>query len=62
MAGTSRLEVGSPEYDGVTPDSLHLAQRNFVLRPVLELGRSGRLVAGHLLAVLQSSVVFSDKL
>ena len=39
-------------------DSLHLAQRNFVLCPVVELGRSGRLMASHLLGVLQPAVVF----
>jgi hypothetical protein len=39
------------------PDALHLAQCNFVLCPVVELGRSRRLMPGHLLGVLQSSVV-----
>ena len=40
------------------PDSLHLAQRNFVLYPVVKLGRSGRLMASHLLGVLEPAVVF----
>jgi hypothetical protein len=39
------------------PDALYLAQCNFVLCPVVELGRSRRLMPGHLLGVLQSSVV-----
>src|SRR5258707_12257697 len=34
------------------PDSLHLAQCNFVLCPVVELGCSRRLMPGHLLGVL----------
>src|SRR6478736_1793294 len=39
------------------PDSLHLTQRNFVLCPVVELGRSRRLMASHLLGVLEPAVV-----
>src|SRR5208283_6121372 len=39
-------------------DSLHLAQCNLVLCTVIELGRSRRLMSGHLLGVLESSVVF----
>src|SRR5271165_4830200 len=39
------------------PDSLHLTQCNLVLCPVIELGRSRRLMAGHLLGMFESSVV-----
>src|ERR1700719_3702674 len=39
------------------PDALHLAQCNLVLCPVVELGCSRRLMAGHLLGVLEPSVV-----
>jgi hypothetical protein len=39
------------------PDSLHLTQCNLVLCPVIELRCSLRLMAGHLLGVLQPSVV-----
>ena len=39
------------------PDSLHLAQCNLVLRPVVELGCSQRLMSSHLLCVLEPSVV-----
>jgi hypothetical protein len=39
------------------PDSLDLTKRNFVLCPVVELGRSRRLMASHLLGVLEPSVV-----
>ena len=42
---------------GSQSDSLHLTQRNFVLCPVVELGRSGRLMTSHLLCVLQPVVV-----
>jgi hypothetical protein len=38
-------------------DSLHLTQRSFILCPVVELGRSGRLMASHLPGVLQPAVV-----
>jgi hypothetical protein len=40
------------------PDSLHFTQRNFVLCPIAELGRSRRLMASHLLGTLESTVVF----
>ena len=40
------------------PDLLHFTQRNFVLCPVVEFGRSGRLMSSHLLGVLQPAVVF----
>src|SRR5260221_10832481 len=39
------------------PDSLHLAQCNLVLCPVVELGCSGRLMAGHLRGVLEPPIV-----
>src|ERR1700676_2165302 len=39
------------------PDSLHLAQCNFVLCPVVKFGCSRRLMSGHLLSVLEPSVV-----
>src|SRR5208283_3825667 len=39
------------------PDSLHLTQCNLVLCPVVELGRSRRLVSGQLLGVLEPAVV-----
>ena len=39
------------------PDSLHLAQCNFVLGSVVEFGRSRRLMPGHLVGVLEPSVV-----
>jgi hypothetical protein len=41
-----------------TLNHLHLAQCNFVLCPVVKLGCSGRLMSGHLLGVLEPSVVF----
>src|SRR5271163_2258429 len=40
------------------PDALHLTQCNLVLCPVVKFGCSRRLVSGHLLGVLESSVVF----
>jgi hypothetical protein len=54
-----RYAVGATHLRGQTlqPDSLHLAQRNLVLCPIIELGRSRRLVSGHLLGMLESSVV-----
>jgi hypothetical protein len=39
------------------PDSLHLAECNLVLCPVVEFRRSRRFVSGHLLGVLEPSVV-----
>jgi len=39
-------------------DSFHLAECNLVLCPIVELGCPRRLMAGHLLSVLESSVVF----
>ena len=39
------------------PDALHLTQCNFVLCPIVEFGCSRRLMAGHLLGVLEPSVV-----
>ncbi len=39
------------------PDALHLAQRNLVLCPIVKFGCSRRLMAGHLLGVLEPSVV-----
>ena len=39
------------------PDALYLTQCNLVLCPVVYVGRSRRLMAGHLLGVLESSVV-----
>src|SRR6476646_5475442 len=39
------------------PNSLHFAQRYFVLCPVVKLGRSRRLMSGHLLRMLKPSVV-----
>ena len=43
------------------PDSLHLVQCNFVLCPVVELGRSRRLMPGRLLAC-SSRPSFSRKI
>ena len=40
------------------PDSLHLAQRNLVLCPIVEFGCPRRLMPGYLLGVLEPSVVF----
>ena len=40
------------------PDSLHLTQCNLVLCPVVKFGCSRRLMPGHLLGVLEPSVVF----
>jgi hypothetical protein len=40
------------------PDSLYLTQRNFILCPIVELGRSRRLMASHLLGMLEPAVVF----
>ncbi len=40
------------------PDSLHLAQCDLVLCPVVELGCSRRLMASHLLRVLEPPIVF----
>jgi hypothetical protein len=40
------------------PDSLHLAQCNLVLCPVVKLCSAGRFVSGHLLGMLKPSVVF----
>ena len=59
-SGDARYAVGETQLRCQTlqPDSLHLAQRNFVLRPVVKLGRSGRLMASHLLGVLKPAVVF----
>ena len=58
-SGDARYAVEATRLLGQTlqTDSLHLAQRNFVLRPVVKLGRSGRLMASHLLGVLQPTVV-----
>jgi len=39
------------------PDSLYLTQCNLVLGSVVKFGCSRRLMAGHLLSVLESSVV-----
>jgi hypothetical protein len=39
------------------PDSFHLTQRNFVFGPIVELGCSWRLIGGHLLSMLELSVV-----
>src|SRR5262249_7194389 len=39
------------------PNSFHLAQCNFVLRPVVEFGGARRPMPGHLLGVFQPSVV-----
>jgi hypothetical protein len=39
-------------------DSLHLAQRNLVLCPVVEFGCSRRLMGGYLLGVLEPPIVF----
>jgi hypothetical protein len=40
------------------PDSLYLTQCNFVLRPIVKFGCSRRFMPGHLLGVLEASVVF----
>ena len=40
------------------PDSLYLTQCNFVLRPIVKFGCPRRLMPGHLLGVLEPSVVF----
>jgi hypothetical protein len=39
------------------PDPLHLAERNFVLRPIVKFGCPRRLMASHLLGVLQPADV-----
>jgi hypothetical protein len=39
------------------PDPLDFAQRNLVLCPVVKLGRSRRLMFGHLLSLLEPAVV-----
>jgi hypothetical protein len=58
-SGDARYAVGATQLRGQTlqPDSLHLAQRNLVLCPIVELGRSRRLMPGHLLGVLEPSFV-----
>ena len=40
------------------PDSLYLAQRNLVLRPIEKFGCPRRFMSCHLLGVLEASVVF----
>ena len=56
--GTRRAAATTQHRDRTSqPDSLHLTQCNLVLCPVVELGRSRRLMAGHLLGVLEPSVV-----
>jgi hypothetical protein len=40
------------------PDPLDLTECNLVLCPVVKFGCSRRLMAGHLLGVLEPSVVF----
>src|SRR5271166_328262 len=40
------------------PDALHLTQCNLVLCPIVKFGCSRRLMPGHLLGVLEPSVVF----
>ena len=43
---------------GLQPDSLYLTQCNFVLRPIVKFGCPRRFMPGHLLGVLEASVVF----
>src|ERR1700674_4468850 len=40
------------------PDSLHLAQCNLILCPVVKLCRAWRFMSGHLLGMLKPAVVF----
>jgi hypothetical protein len=57
--GGGGLRVGRGGLGSMSePDSLHLAQCNLVLCPVVELCSAGRFVSGHLLAMLKPSVVF----
>jgi CRP-like cAMP-binding protein len=59
VAGGARCATESTQaYDRTSqPDSLHLAQCNFVVGSVVEFGCSRRLMPGHLLGVLKPSVV-----
>ena len=61
-SGDAGYAVGATRLRALTltlqPDSLHLTQCNLVLCPVVKFGRSRRLMPGHLLGVLEASVVF----
>ena len=53
-----RCLIGSEFHSRMRSTSLSVILCNFVLGPIIELGRSRRLVSGHLLCVLKPSVVF----
>jgi len=54
---TSATIVGTWNDSALVTDALHLSQCNLFLCPVVELRCSWRLVYGHLLGVLEPSVV-----
>src|SRR5208282_1388987 len=58
-SGGMRCAVAPTQHRNRTsqPDAFHLAQCNFVLCPIIELGRSRRLMSGHLLCMLKPTVV-----
>jgi hypothetical protein len=47
----------SLEFKTSQSDSLHLTQCNLVLCPIVKFGCARRLMAGHLLGVLEPSVI-----
>jgi hypothetical protein len=56
-AGDCAAEDAALEAKTSQSDSLHLPQCNLVLCPIVKFGCSRRLMAGHLLGVLEPSVV-----